>query len=520
MDLTAFLALVLLCVTVQGSQKNITAWYGKTIKLPCNGGNLALDNLIFVKWKYENDDKSPEDLLIKQANDNEVTILASEDYASRISMGDDYSLHVSQASLSDQKIFSCMVVYISNLKEYRLKVLVNKKPSSVEIIDKSEALKKDIATTVGTCIVIDSNPAATITWTKNKSPLKADEKGVSITPSVKLNPATGLSTSYSTLQYAATKEDAGAVFTCVSTYELVHNETQLEPLPVHYPSETVRLDIVPKGPINEGANVTLRCAGDGNPPPNSFLFHKKGEKILVENSDTLTLPLVSKEDTGLYKCSLPENEKLEASQNITVHYVNLDLSPSGRVVKMVGGNFSVQIDLETSVDPQISWTKNGKLVSQPEFESLLYADAGLYTCKVSIPGVTSSEKNIELVVEGTPVITNLSENKEVLTCEAEGVPEPQFKWSINVIIITTSYTKGKAIQKVNVTETGLLVTCSVSNKYGGDVRSINVTTANSGIDEQQNGSPDHATYRHGGVNSVCSSCCSFGNRLLVVQKEA
>lgn len=57
--------------------------------------------------------------------------------------------------------------------------------------------------------------------------------GVSITPSVKLNPATGLSTSYSTLQYAATKEDAGAVFTCVSTYELVHNETQLEPLPVH-----------------------------------------------------------------------------------------------------------------------------------------------------------------------------------------------------------------------------------------------------------------------------------------------
>lgn len=65
--------------------------------------------------------------MIKQANDNEVTILASEDYASRISMGDDYSLHVSQASLSDQKIFSCMVVYISNLKEYRLKVLVNSK---------------------------------------------------------------------------------------------------------------------------------------------------------------------------------------------------------------------------------------------------------------------------------------------------------------------------------------------------------------------------------------------------------
>ncbi|RVE63877.1 hypothetical protein OJAV_G00140600 [Oryzias javanicus] len=328
MDLTAILALLLLCVAVKGSE-NITAWYGKTIKVPCNGGNLALNGLVFVKWKYVKDDESPGDLLIKQANDNQVTIQASEDYASRISMDDDYSLHVGQASLSDQKFFTCMAVYLSNLKEYPVYVLVNKKPSSVEIIDKSEALKKDIMTTVGTCIVKDSNPAATISWTKNKSPLKGDEKGVSITPSVKLNPATGLSTSYSTLQYAATKEDAGAVFSCMSTYERVHNETQLEPLPVHYPSEKVRLDILPKGPIKEGANVTLRCAGDGNPPPNSFFFHKKGEKIRVENSDTLTLTQVSKEDTGLYKCSLPENEKLEASQNITVHYVNLNLSPSG-----------------------------------------------------------------------------------------------------------------------------------------------------------------------------------------------
>lgn len=46
------------------------------------------------------------------------------------------------------------------------------------------------------------------------------------------------------------------------------------------------------------------------------------------------------------------------------------------------------------------------------------------------------------VLLGTPVITNLSENKEVLTCEAEGVPEPQFKWSINVIIVSQGAQKG------------------------------------------------------------------------------
>lgn len=58
---------------------------------------------------------------------------------------------------------------------------------------------------------------------------------VMITHSMKLDPATGLSTTSSTLQYAATKEDIGAVFACVSTHELTSpgQETDLEPFPIH-----------------------------------------------------------------------------------------------------------------------------------------------------------------------------------------------------------------------------------------------------------------------------------------------
>ncbi|XP_078787215.1 CD166 antigen homolog [Oryzias latipes] len=494
MDLTAFLPLVLLCVAVQGHE-NITAWYGKTITVPCNGGKVPVDGLVFVKWKYAKDDGTPGDLLIKQSTSDQVTILASEEYASRISMEKDFSLLISQASLRDQRIFTCMAVSPSNVNEYSVNVEVKKKPSSVEIIDKPEALKKDILTTVGTCIVKDSNPAATITWTKNKSTLNADGKGVFITPSVKVDPATGLSTSHSTLQYVAAKEDGGAVFTCVSTYEGIHNETNLEPLAVHYPSERVRLDIVSKTPIVEGANVTLKCAGDGNPPPNSFFFHKKGTKTRVEKTDIFTLTLVSKEDTGLYKCSLPENEKLKASQNITVHYVHLDLSPSGRVVKMIRDPFSIKIDLNTSVDPQIVWTKDGNLVSQPEFLRLHYGDAGSYSCKVSIPGLTV-KKSVELVVEGIPVITNLTQNNDelkVLTCEAEGAPQPQFKWSINGTVIKTSYTKGKAIEIFSISDTNLLVACNVSNKLGDDVRTINVTSENASKEEHLNDSTNTST---------------------------
>lgn len=48
-----------------------------------------------------------------------------------------------------------------------------------------------------------------------------------------------------------------------------------------------------------------------------FSLHQ-GQKMLVENSDTYTLNAISREAAGEYKCSLTDNEKMEASQNIVV----------------------------------------------------------------------------------------------------------------------------------------------------------------------------------------------------------
>lgn len=56
---------------------------------------------------------------------------------------------------------------------------------------------------------------------------------VKITTSMKVDPATGLSTSSSSLQYTATKDDIGAVFACVSTHELDNQEIKSVPFPVH-----------------------------------------------------------------------------------------------------------------------------------------------------------------------------------------------------------------------------------------------------------------------------------------------
>lgn len=465
---------------VWGSE-NVTALYGETIVVPCNGGAPVPEDLMFIKWKYERNDGTSGDLLIKQARNDQATIQATDDYAERVNIDDKFSLLINKATLKDQKTFTCMVVSDTDLLEYPISVIIYKKPSSFQIMDKSEALQKDILTTVGTCVVADANPASTITWKKNGQPLLASVKAV-IRPSLRLDPATGLSTTSSTLQYEATKEDIGAVFACVSTHKLDNQETETEPFDVHYPSEKVSLQIMSKGPIIEGDNVTLKCHADGNPPPSSFLFNIKGQKVLVENSDTYTLNAINRVAAGEYKCSMADNEEMEDSQSIVVNYLDLSLNLTGRVVKTVGDALSVKMEMNASGDAQVSWTKDGKTVEKPEYSELTYTNAGVYVCEVSMAGLTRRQ-NFELVVEGKALITDLTKQlgddgkHKVLTCEAEGVPEPVFQWSINNTNEKSSYINGKATHTITVIpKVNLTVTCSVSNKLGEDIRSIGVSS--------------------------------------------
>ncbi|GLD47290.1 CD166 antigen homolog [Lates japonicus] len=376
--------------------ESVTAMYGETIVIPCSDGSLAAKDLMFIKWKYEKDDGTPGDLLIKQARNDQATIQATDDYAQRVSIDDEFSLLITQASLKDQKTFTCMVVSVNNLMEYPVSVVVHKKPSSVQIMDKSEVLQRDKLTTVGTCVATDANPAATITWKKNGRPLLSDGKAVVINPSLKLDPATGLSTTSSTLQYAATKDDVSAVFACIATHESTNQETDLEPFPIHY--------------------------------------------------------------------------------------LDLSLSPTGKIVKTVGDTLSVKVEKSTSGDAKVSWTKNGMAMKEPEFSKLTYADAGIYLCEVSTTSLTRHQ-SFELVVEGKPVITSLTKHRaddakhKVLTCEAEGVPEPSFQWSINSTTEESSYINGKATHKITVIpKVNLTVSCRVSNRLGEDVMTINVSS--------------------------------------------
>uniref|UniRef100_A0A672KFK4 CD166 antigen homolog n=1 Tax=Sinocyclocheilus grahami TaxID=75366 RepID=A0A672KFK4_SINGR len=438
--------------------ETVIGLYGETIEVPCNNGNNKPDGLIFTKWKYVKDDGSPGDLLVKQAQKDEATVSATDGYKSRVSIAANSSLLITQGSLTDQRVFTCMVVSLTNLKEHSVEVKVYKKPSAPVIKNKAKELENGKLTR---CNVVSA---------------------IIITSAITKDPATGLSSTSSRLQYTASKEDVESQFTCTANHVMGPDQVSApETFPIHYPTEKVSLQVVSQSPIREGDDVTLKCQADGNPPPTSFNFNIKGKKVTVTDKDVYTLTGITRADTGVYKCSLLDNDVMESTQMVTVSFLDVSLTPTGKVLKSLGEKLEVSLEKNASTEAKVTWSKdNRKLDELPEFSKLTYSDAGLYVCDVSIEGIKRS-LSFELTVEGGPNIMSLTKRRsndgkhKILTCEAEGSPKPDVQWSVNGTNDETSYFNGKATYKLTVVPSkNLTVSCHVTNKLGFDSRNISV----------------------------------------------
>lgn len=96
--------------------------------------NLSITSVmsVFSRWLdalQEKDDGTLGDLLIKQVRNDQAIVQATDGYAQRVSIDDKHSLLITQASLKDQKTFTCMVVSGTNLMEFPVSVFVHSKPN-------------------------------------------------------------------------------------------------------------------------------------------------------------------------------------------------------------------------------------------------------------------------------------------------------------------------------------------------------------------------------------------------------
>ncbi|XP_061915948.1 CD166 antigen homolog A isoform X2 [Entelurus aequoreus] len=462
--------------------EEVVGLYGETLEIPCNKGAVNGEDVKTITWKYHKGDGVSGNLLIKHKNEN-VSIDGSDEYKDRINMAANFSLLLTAAKLTDQRTFTCMVMAAKTAIDYYVKVLVYKAPEGVEISDKAEELEIGKLTKLATCVARDANPAAKIIWLKNNKPLSDDGKGISIQTSVQVDPVTSLSTTTSMLEYSANKEDTDAQFSCSSQHSVGKQMTS-SPLTftITYSTEHLILQVNAQELV-EGDNVTLKCVADGNPAPSSFNFHLKGNVVTVNNTDTYTLTNVSRDTTGEYKCSLIDNPSMVASKEVTVDYLDINLSPTGSVVKNVGEALDLTFQSNSSRASKVSWTKDKvKLHKEPKFHKLTYSDSGHYECEVTM-GALIKKLSFKLLVEGAPVIKQLSKQRgedgqhKVLICEAEGSPKPSVSWSINGTSLHESpFVGGKVTHKITVVPTlNLTVLCTVSNKFGEDTREISVS---------------------------------------------
>lgn len=472
----------------------VTALYGETIEVPCNNGNNKPEGLIFTKWKYMKDDSSAGDLLVKHPQKDEASVSATDGYKNRVSIAENSSLLITQGSLTDQRVFTCMVVSLSNLQEYSVEVKVYKIPSAPVIKNKAKELENGKLTMLGDCVAESGNPAAELTWMKNNQSLSDDGKTIIIKSTVTKDAVTGLSSTSSSLQYTASKEDMASQFTCKAKHMLGPDQvSSAEIFPIHYPTEKVSLQVLSLSPIREGDNITLKCQADGNPPPTSFNFNIKGQRVTVTNKDVYTLTGVTRADSGMYKCSLLDKDEMESTQIVTVSFLDVSLSPKGNVVKQVGESLVVSLEKNSSAEAKVTWTKNKRTVDKlPSFSNLTYSDAGLYECDVSIEGIRRTFF-FKLTVEGAPKIKSLTKHRsndgkhKVLTCEAEGSPQPDVRWTVNGTNDETTYVNGKATYKLTVVPSkNLTVACQVTSTLGSDTKEINVFS----LFEEKNLSPD------------------------------
>uniref|UniRef100_A0A3P9J999 Activated leukocyte cell adhesion molecule b n=1 Tax=Oryzias latipes TaxID=8090 RepID=A0A3P9J999_ORYLA len=433
---------------------SVRGLFGETIEIPCKPF-IQTENTMMIKWKYEKRDGSPQDLIVK-SKDQDPLMTVPDAFKHRVSMAANSSLLLSGARLTDQGTFTCMVVTSANIFEHQIKLEVLKSPEGLEIFDKAEELEIGKLTKLGVCTAKNANPAADIMWLKNNQALVDDGKGVHASILI-------------------TDQIRPHAFVQFLTAELVL-------FPTDSP-ETVELLVTPQDPLVEGDNMTLKCVADGNPAPTSFNFHLKGETIKVENKNAFTITNVTRDASGEYKCSLIDDRGLEASKNVTVNYLDINLRPSGRIEKLAGEALEVTLQIYSSAAHSVSWKKDNRILeNEPKFPKIAYSDSGVYECEVAL-GPLSRKASFELVVQGAPVISSLSKHSsddgkyKVLTCEAEGFPKPAVTWNINGTLITESpFSNGKIIQKFAVVPSeNLTVQCTVSNKFGSDSKSIDVS---------------------------------------------
>ncbi|XP_045080682.1 kin of IRRE-like protein 1 [Coregonus clupeaformis] len=315
-----------------------------------------------------------------------------------------YSLEISAAELSDDSLYECQATEAA-LRSRRAKLTVLIPPDDPVIEGFPEILLRANVSYNLSCVSHGAKPLALIEWKRDGLALEGAFSTTEVLPDRKRV------TTRSFLPIIPEDKDTGCNFTCVASNKAVPmGKRTTITLNVHHPPK-VNLSIEPRS-VLEGERVTFTCQATANPPIMGIRWAKGG--VLLEGARESVF--VTTADHSFH------TEPVSCSVFNAVGHTNLSIVVDvhyGPILKGAPTPITVDIDSDAKLNCKwagnppltLTWTKKGSsmVLSNNEelvLKSVSQADAGQYMCKAIVPRIGVRETEVNLIVNGPPIISS------------------------------------------------------------------------------------------------------------------
>ncbi|KAK3540674.1 hypothetical protein QTP70_034595, partial [Hemibagrus guttatus] len=385
-----------------------------------------------------------------------------------ISVRNDGSLHMKRAAPDNAGKYQCTAVNVAGSANITVTLQIHIPP-----VISAAASHYDAAEGVSVSLPCETTgiPKPSITWTKGDEPVSLPQPDGSL------------------LIFSLTAADSGRyICTASSSAGETHREITItvhsKPLILgaHEHTEVINRT------VEEGVEVILPCEVEGSPTPN-VSWSRNGQLLPPITAGSLKFWLSQLYCSAL-SAVLPRIVGQQEEEMSTVE----------------GHMASLTCDVQTHLTPEIIWTKDGQLLQSGSGVQMLSGgkmlqisrvqqqDAGQYVCTVT-NSAGQDQKSIMLNVYSPPILLPLPHSgSEVMTprigssvtlsCEAQGVPEPEVTWYRNGWKLNSGRTLQLTGQKLTINSMqvsdGGVYTCKVSNPAGQQERMFSLTAHGSG----------------------------------------
>ncbi|KAL2089466.1 hypothetical protein ACEWY4_014154 [Coilia grayii] len=355
----------------------------------------------------------------------------------RYTFGEDGSLHISAAQVTDTGRYLCMATNQAGTQRRRVDLQVYVPPTIAQTSSNNITVTVNVQTTLS--CEATGIPKPTVSWTRNGRPLHTDHN----------QNMYRLLSSGSLVVIAPTVEDTG-VYECVVTNEAGQDNRTIT-LTVQVPPSIA--DEATELVVNRLSPVVIGCTASGVPEPSvhwtkdGLRLPSSGQGYKILLSGPLQITSAELSHSGRYSC-IARNAAGSAHRHVHLSVQEppvIQMHPASLDV-ILNNPITLPCKAEGTPRPTISWQKEGiNILTTGGGFSVLPSgslqisraraeDTGTYMCVAQNPAGTALGKT-KLRVQVPPVISSDSKSYMVamdtsvtLQCQVDGHPTPAVSW--------------------------------------------------------------------------------------------